>query len=337
MSQKDVPENILKLLDVVEDDVFIYLILELVDGGDFFSFIQNSHKTIETLDKSNELTDEQRELNINYWENRVRPIFNDVIQSISWMHSKHICHLDISLENALIDKSKDIIKIIDFGLAKKVSIKDYTVEIDSTKLKIKNQNQQNQQKQQKQQRNSNEEKINASQNIGGNNGNDNNNNSNNNENNWKRKRNLSEKYAKWNDILIRNQENVSMGPKRIGKLRCMAPEVFNLKQFNPFKADTWSIGVMLFMMMLGIPPWNSPDESETIFRMIKAGRIRDVIIYNQRRHLISNQALDLLIRLFKPQSERIHLDFVKLHPFCFVFEKPQNNDNANIHEKKDDS
>ena len=38
MNQCDVPENILKLLDVVEDDVYIYLILELVDGGDFFSF-----------------------------------------------------------------------------------------------------------------------------------------------------------------------------------------------------------------------------------------------------------------------------------------------------------
>ena len=75
---------------------------------------------------------------------------------------------------------------------------------------------------------------------------------------------------------------------------------------------------MLFMMLLGIPPWNIPAESETIYRMIKAGRIRDVIIYNNKKNMISNDALDLLIRFFKPEKERIYLDQVLKHPFCAI-------------------
>ena len=75
---------------------------------------------------------------------------------------------------------------------------------------------------------------------------------------------------------------------------------------------------MLFMMLLGIPPWNFPSESQTIYRMIKARRIRDVIIYNNKKGMMSNDALDLLIRFFKPENERIYLDQVLKHPL-FAF------------------
>ena len=263
MQQQDLPQHILKLLNVVEDDVYIYLVLELVDGGDFFAFIHNNHQQMEyeknklqkmqqannklSTSNANESKQGQNDDNnmeedtasisgdllIENWELRMRKVFYQIATSIKWLHSKQVCHLDISLENALIDNS-DNIKIIDFGLAK----------------------------------------------------------------------------------YFENDSSFKMPAKRIGKPRCMSPEVFNIKLFDARSADSWSVGIMLFMMLLGIPPWNFPSQSETIYRMIKAGRIRDVIVYNNKKGMMSNDALDLLIRFFKPENERIYLDQVLTHPFC---------------------
>lgn len=236
-AQQDVPPHILQLLDVVEDDVYIYLVLELVDGGDFFAFIHNNHKQMESEcikqdveQKSMDKTDVDK---MQPWELRMRKVFHEIAVSIKWLHLKQVCHLDISLENALIDKH-DGIKIIDFGLSKYFALSSF-----------------------------------------------------------------------------------AMAAKRMGKPRCMSPEVFNVQRFDARAADTWSVGIMLFMMLLGIPPWNLPAESETIYRMVRAGRIRDVIVYNNKKHMLSNHALDLLIRFFKPQNERIYLDQVLLHPFSY--------------------
>jgi len=224
MERPNVPINILRLLDVVEDDVYIYLVLELVDGGDFFAFIHSQHQAMESGKVSPKQHDQ--------WESRMRRVFYQIGSAIKWLHSHNVCHLDLSLENALIDH-QDTLKIIDFGLAQYFG---------------------------------------------------------------------SGRFA--------------MAPKRVGKPRCMSPEVFMVQPFDARCADSWSVGIMLFMMLLGIPPWNVPTESETIYRMVRAGRIRDVIVYNNKTAMMSKEALDLLIRFLKPEGERIYFDQVLQHPFC---------------------
>jgi len=299
MSQNDLPIHILKLLDVVQDDVFIYLVLELIDGGDFFAFIQNGHQKLKsqmdqepmnglttkgivnssdsnTMDVDMEMENKKEKVKnsnsnnvhvtktkkrlsaIEEWELKIRQIFKDLVSCVLWMHSKRVCHLDISLENALITKS-GVVKIIDFGLAQRFLSKrelkemnDANEDMDSSELK-----------QQKD----------------------------------------------------RETEEEFLFNKKCGKSRCMAPEVYHCKKYDARKADTWAVGVMLFMMLLGIPPWSVPHESEMIFRMISAGKIRDVIVFNKKRKLVSNEALDLLIRFFKCEEERILLHDVMSHPF----------------------
>ena len=230
MSLNNIPNNILKLLDVVEDSVYIYLILELIDGGDFFGFIHSNHKKMELTN------------NYDGWELKMKKIFIDICQSVLWLHNNGVCHLDLSLENTLIkledknnDTSGNIIKIIDFGLSKRF----------------------------------------------------------------------------YNDNFILNNN-------RIGKPRCMSPEIYNLMSFDARYSDVWSIGIMLFMMILGIPPFNIPSNTQMIFRMIINGRIKDVIMFNKKSKLISNNALDLFIRIFKYQKYRIYLDNILKHPFCQI-------------------
>ena len=228
MKQKDLPSSILKLLNVVEDDVYIYLVLELVDGGDFFGFIHKNHQMMEQEQQNNRMNGSV----IQLWELRMRKVFFQIASAITWLHSKNVCHLDISLENALID-SNDNIKIIDFGLSKYFENGQF-----------------------------------------------------------------------------------EMPAKRIGKPRCMSPEIFNIQKFDARLADSWAVGIMLFMMLLGIPPWSFPSENGTIYRMVKAGRIRDVIVYNNKSHMVSNDALDLLNRFFRPEKERIYLTEVLSTSFC---------------------
>jgi len=49
---------------------------------------------------------------------KAKKYFRQLIEAIAFMHSKGYYHLDISLENILIDETKDCIKLCDFGLSR---------------------------------------------------------------------------------------------------------------------------------------------------------------------------------------------------------------------------
>lgn len=47
-----------------------------------------------------------------------------------------------------------------------------------------------------------------------------------------------------------------------GSIPFIAPEILDMKPYNPFKADIWSIGVTFFVMATGFFPWIGADETE---------------------------------------------------------------------------
>jgi serine/threonine protein kinase len=49
--------------------------------------------------------------------------------------------------------------------------------------------------------------------------------------------------------------------------------------FNPVKADLYCCGVMLFIMMLGFPPYKLPDPSDARFNLVHGGRNGRVSVY----------------------------------------------------------
>jgi len=105
-----------------------------------------------------------------------------------------------------------------------------------------------------------------------------------------------------------------------GKLLYMAPEIFEHKPFYGHKADIWSLGVTLFLMITGSPPWeHGPMEVDARFRYIYSGKISVVLThwgFNLDPHLI-----DLFTRILCPQERRITLDEIFTHPW--VIEPPQ--------------
>ncbi|KAH0596785.1 hypothetical protein MHUMG1_05093 [Metarhizium humberi] len=87
--------NIMKLYDIWENRSEIYLILEYIDQGDLFTFINSRGRLPE-------------DLSIHF--------FRQMMSAISYCHSFNVCHRDLKPENILITADLQI-KIADFGMA----------------------------------------------------------------------------------------------------------------------------------------------------------------------------------------------------------------------------
>lgn len=87
--------NIVKLFDVLQTQNHIYLVLELVTGGELFDRIVQAKK---------------------FDENTGRRFFQQLIVALHFCHRNGVAHRDLKPENLLVD-DRDNIKITDFGLA----------------------------------------------------------------------------------------------------------------------------------------------------------------------------------------------------------------------------
>eukprot|EP01083_Nonionella_stella_P070867 189890_1 len=197
-SQKDAHVGFVRLIDEWEDkDCYLYA-MEMCRGGELFEYIKGMHSdgAVAHYTRQQSRLKQEEMTNTNEWIKVVQHMFQQIVSCVAWMHSKGVCHLDMSLENAMIaNRSKKYgnqIKIIDFGLS----------------------------------------------------------------------RHFPDNKFKYN--------------KRIGKTGYMSPEVYARKEFNPQAADIWSLGVMLFMMLIGAPPYQLPTPTNPAFNFIINGRLRDV-------------------------------------------------------------
>ena len=107
-------------------------------------------------------------------------------------------------------------------------------------------------------------------------------------------------------------------PCRCGKLLYMAPELFEAKEpFDVFAADVWALGIILFLLLTGMPPWDAgsgPTTSDMRYVYVRDGRL-DELLRNWNISL-SPHAPDLLQRLLTadPRS-RLTLPQLKAHPW----------------------
>jgi len=124
--------------------------------------------------------------------------------AIAFCHSHSIAHLDLSLENLLLDANNDI-KLCDFGVA--------------TQLRPRKKGNNNNQFQE-----ANEVKVGAI-----------------------------------SSLTIEMEKLVG----RPGKPGYICPEAFAGQEFDGRQADMFSLGVILFMMLTGIPPWQTPTTKGT--------------------------------------------------------------------------
>ncbi|XP_053408764.1 serine/threonine-protein kinase DCLK3-like isoform X2 [Mercenaria mercenaria] len=101
--------NIVKLYEEYETVDKIYLVMELVKGGDLFDAITQS---------------------VKFGEVDAAHMVKDLCSALFYLHSRVIVHRDLKPENLLVHRNKDMtisLKLADFGLAMDVKEAIYTV------------------------------------------------------------------------------------------------------------------------------------------------------------------------------------------------------------------
>ncbi|KAI8060650.1 kinase-like domain-containing protein [Gilbertella persicaria] len=99
--------NIVHLEATMETEHMMCIVLEYVEGGELFDFVQKMHHASHTAIQ----------------ENMIKAIFLQLLHAVQWLHEHNIVHRDLKLENILMHKKDDetpILKITDFGLARVV-------------------------------------------------------------------------------------------------------------------------------------------------------------------------------------------------------------------------
>lgn len=91
--------NIIQLHDIYEDRINIYLVTELVNGGDLYKRINGRSR---------------------YTESEARMVMYPLLESVAYLHRLGIVHRDIKPENILCGDKLSDLKIADFGLSKLV-------------------------------------------------------------------------------------------------------------------------------------------------------------------------------------------------------------------------
>jgi serine/threonine protein kinase len=105
-----------------------------------------------------------------------------------------------------------------------------------------------------------------------------------------------------------------------GKPGYQAPELFDGAAVDGCACDVFALGVLLFVMLTGVPPFVTPSRSDTRFRNMIDGRadgIRKLLSAWNFAH-VSDSAVDLLSRTICAEDERLTIDQVMKHSWLAI-------------------
>ena len=172
-------------------------------------------------------------------ENLARRYFRQIMEAVSFCHSQYICHRDIKPENVLLD-DHDNVKIADFGFASIMepennSDSEYSDD-ERTRLPSISENTES------------TEPIIPFRDF------------------------VADDHGKTKEKKFKNMPSKIMQKMSTmcGTTHYMAPEIVNRDSYRGDKADIWSCGVVLYVLLTGHLPFDSKSSDEVINK-IKGG------------------------------------------------------------------
>jgi serine/threonine protein kinase len=102
--------NIIRLLDIFENQTTLFLVMEYLQGGDMFDFLQT------------------RQFEIS--EDMARNFVHKIATSLYYLHSYGIAYRDLKPENILMTSLEDDsdLRLADFGLSKIIGPSEHSTE-----------------------------------------------------------------------------------------------------------------------------------------------------------------------------------------------------------------
>lgn len=115
-----------------------------------------------------------------------------------------------------------------------------------------------------------------------------------------------------------------------GKPNYISPEVLRSEEaFDGFAIDLWAAAVILFIMLVGLPPWEFAREEDPRYRMVVKGGLERMLRSWQRS--ISPLAADLLQNMLRENPlDRLSLNQVLNHPWIAFDDESTTNPSSTV-------
>lgn len=265
------------LIDAVEDDTKVYAIMKYL-GTELFNFAGKIS------------------------EKKIQHCFRQIVKGVRTLQRNSFCHRDISLENILVSSSGTC-TIIDFGLT--LIVPRMQQKVINSVVKSCNENACGKSRQRPTQCDEDERTDDEEDST-----------------------DLSAMAEFMEDDEAKDTLSgmggeeyvpVMLLPQGIcGKENYVAPEILaNSDPFDGMLVDNWALGVLLFMLFTGRPPFLRADSSDEYFRWIQKHRLREVLNNWGVADDVSPAATDLLERMLKSTDPRRRLtcDDILSHPW----------------------
>lgn len=90
----------------------------------------------------------------------------------------------------------------------------------------------------------------------------------------------------------------------VGKEFYMAPEIVACRPYDPMKADVWSLGMVLFIMLTGSPLFTLAASSNDGYRALTVGGVDAILASWGLRNVVSTNLVVLLSEILQIDPEK---------------------------------